>query len=67
MAKKTTVKEETEKIYIIKKASNYNDQKVILPLSKELIDKFNNFEEIEVTESQLNEIGYHRWLISEVK
>lgn len=66
MAKKT-IKEETEKIYLIKKSSNYTDQKVILPLSKELVDKFNNFEEIEVTESQLNEIGYHRWLISEVK
>jgi len=40
---------------------------VILPLDNELVDKFNSGETIEVSEQKLNEIGSHRWLISEVK
>lgn len=52
--------------YLIWKHTNYIDSKVILPLGKELVDKFNQGEKIEITEQQLNEIGSHRWLISEV-
>lgn len=67
MAKK--IKEEigTEKTYLIWKAENYKDSKMVLPLDKDRIDKFNLNEKIEVTLQELNEIGYHRWLISEVK
>jgi len=66
MAKK--IKEETNgEIYLIKKAENYKDSKVVLPLDKELVDKFNQGETLEVSKEKLNEIGYHRWLISEVK
>jgi hypothetical protein len=67
MAKKIKEEIESGSIYLIKKADSYKDSKVILPLEKELIDKFNSGETIEITEQQLKEIGYHRWLISEVK
>lgn len=64
MAKK---KEDTEQLYIIWKKENYSDQKVVMPIDIERTKKFNDNEKIEVTATELNEIGYHRWLVSEVK
>ena len=67
MAKKIKQGQTEESIYLIRKADNYKDSEIILPLGFELVNKFNSGETIEVTEMQLNEIGSHRWLISEVK
>ena len=66
MAKQKEETPVTTEIYKIKRAENYKGHFIILPLEKSLVDKFNKGETIEVSEKELNEIGTHRWLVSEV-
>ncbi len=68
MEKKTIINGKTEKIYVINKTANYLDHKIILAgIDEQRTKEFNEGKTIEVSENELNEIGYHRWLISEVK
>ncbi len=56
-----------ETVYLICKSENYKDSYIILSLDALRSDNFNSGKKIEVTKQELNEIGSHRWLISEVK
>jgi len=54
-------------VYSINKTANYLSHKIILNgIDEKRTQEFNEGKIIEVTENELKEIGYHRWLISEV-
>lgn len=58
----------TETTYVINKTANYLTHKIILNgIDEQRTKEFNEGKVIEVSEIELKEIGYHRWLISEVK
>lgn len=58
-------KQNTHLKYLISLNANYVGQKILTNLDPVRDIKFNAGEKIEVTQDELNLIGYHRWLIIE--
>ena len=57
------MKEQKELTTTISKSPSYDKHKLIMHLDLDRTIKFNKGEKIEVTQSELDTIGRHRWLI----
>jgi len=57
------MKERKELTITISKEPSYDKHKLVMHLDLDRTIKFNKGEKIEVTQSELDAIGLHRWLI----